>query len=160
MTLEQAIRILHPDTSLDTLNTVLVASNYSPERVLEAENEATILACEVMQREVDRTKTHGKRTITLPCDYNDTLYAINRLDKTSTYIFVCEIDYIAVESSGEIVVHATFVDTKYHKNPYRMVFMVSDFGQTVFTTREKAEKAAQNRSGKPLNDGKVDGDER
>ena len=56
MTLEQAIRILHPDTSLDTLNTVLVACNYSSERVLEAENEALLLACEVMQREVERGK--------------------------------------------------------------------------------------------------------
>lgn len=154
MTLEQVIRILHPDTCTEALN--VVDDEIDARKIFD---EATILACEVVQREVDRTKTHGKRTITLPCDYNDTLYAINRLDKTSTYIFVCEIDYITVESSGEIVVHAAFVDTKYHKNPYRMVFMVSDFGQTVFTTREKAEKAAQNRSGKPLNDGKVDGDE-
>lgn len=153
MTLEQAIRILHPVGEDECVTDDEFFED------LDQVYPALLLACEVMQREVDRTKTHGKRTITLPCDYNDTLYAINRLDKTSTYIFVCEIDYIAVESSGEIVVHATFVDTKYHKNPYRMVFMVSDFGQTVFTTREKAEKAAQNRSGKPLNDGKVDGDE-
>ena len=162
MTLEQAIRILHPDTLVSDARKAMWECGCDPciePEKWRARDEATLLACEVMQREVDRTKTHGKRTITLPCDYNDTLYAINRLDKTSTYIFVCEIDYIAVESSGEIVVHATFVDTKYHKNPYRMVFRVSDFGQTVFTTREKAEKAAQNRSGKPLDDGKVDGDE-
>lgn len=63
MTLEQAIKILHPDTSLDTLNTVLVASNYSPERVLEAENEAILLACEIMQREVERQEKEAKPLI-------------------------------------------------------------------------------------------------
>lgn len=54
MTLEQAIRILHPMTCEDALSAVLDLSGYSTDRICEARNEAAILACEVMRREVER----------------------------------------------------------------------------------------------------------
>lgn len=99
MTLEQAIKILHPDTSLDTLNTVLVASNYSPERVLEAENEATILACEVMQREVERQAG---------CDW-----CINGAELTTG--FLSDSDITPLQGLSGSTTYALRVGTEYRK---------------------------------------------
>ena len=49
MTLEQAIRILHPDTCTEALNEI--DDEIDARKIFD---KATILACEVMQREVER----------------------------------------------------------------------------------------------------------
>lgn len=75
MTLEQAIRILHPGTSGESLNEILGASaNVSDGLRLfnEKTAEATVIACEVMQRDVGREKgcefCNNQKPITQDCD--------------------------------------------------------------------------------------------
>jgi hypothetical protein len=60
MTLEQAIRILHPDTTLLALAEVEYYGGFDGnEARIKACEEACILACEVMHREVEREADHG-----------------------------------------------------------------------------------------------------
>ena len=54
MTLEQAIRILHPASRGNALKNINKANYYSPESLVIVDEQARILACEVMEREVDR----------------------------------------------------------------------------------------------------------
>lgn len=51
MTIEQAIQILHPDTTTETLERIsYYAGSHSEETVLKIVKEACVVACEIMQK--------------------------------------------------------------------------------------------------------------
>jgi hypothetical protein len=118
MKLEQAIKILHPMTCEDNLNAVLAEAGYTANRICEAENEATILACEVMQREVERQAG---------CDW-----CINGAELTTG--FLSDSDITPLQGLSGSTTYALRVGTEYRKINFCPM------------------------CGKPLNDGKVDGD--
>lgn len=132
MTLEQAIRILHPETESVDWGEAIKDAGYikeNPFSEIEADKEACLLACEVMQREVER------RNGCLYCDSRngDVLHT----EKCSG---LCDIEVVVTGSVLE-------VNSYNHETPY---------------TEDISFNLGINfcpMCGKPLNDGKVDGDE-
>jgi hypothetical protein len=49
MTVEEAIQILHPETTAETINRMRMV-NMSDEEILDKVNEACVLACEIMKK--------------------------------------------------------------------------------------------------------------
>lgn len=115
MTIEQAIKILDPATSIEALAEVeYYAGFHGNFAKIEACNEACDLAVKVMKA------VQKGRFVELPCEVGDTLYRICHEYKRGN----------------------PFIKTVvFNRNNFWRIVFEGEFGKTVFLTREEAEAA-------------------
>lgn len=81
-----------------------------------------------------------------PCKVGDTVCAVDYQKRKVTEIEVRSIEYEAERTTVKCVYWESEVKGLLHRHDYYFYF--ADFGKTVFLTKEEAEKALAERSGK------------
>ena len=156
LTVDQAMLILHPDTTLVALSEVEYYAGFNgKEARIKAVEEACIVVCDyikqlreenkklaaldkIQQEVIEEYRARLKKSVELPVSIGNTVYVITEYVAGRKEIIKCRVNTMRVKSNG-LSVNFSCMGRYGDNNYYNGNFTNKSIGKTVFLTKEEAE---------------------